>query len=478
MDGKIRRVVVPWLFCILSACVPGGRKDGMHFTHLSAGTTGIGFANTIVEDDSVNMFVNEYAYMGGGVGIGDFNKDGLPDIFFAGNQVCSRLYLNKGNMRFEDVTEKAGLSTTGWCTGVSVVDINNDGWPDIYVCVSGKVPGMARKNLLFINLQDGRFREEAAAYGLADSSYSTQAVFFDYDKDGRLDMYLLNHTLNDIRPNDIRNVQPDSNAMAGDKLYHNDGIPAASDHPVFTDVSRKAGIIEDGNGLGVVVSDVNGDGYPDIYVANDYIRNDLLWLNNRDGTFSNCIRTAMRHQSYSSMGTDAADLDNDCRPDIISLDMQPETNRRKKMMYSFLSEDRRRIESDKGYEPQYIRNMLQMNKGCRRRNGREEPFFSETGEMAGIAETDWSWSVLAADLDNDGWKDLHITNGSGTDPTNIDFLEYRRATVMSSGLPDNDRTQRRDFMDHLASLGPVRLHNYLYRNNCDGSFGDVSAAAG
>ena len=297
------------------------------------------------------MFVNQYTYMGGGVGVGDFNRDGLPDIFFAGNQVSSRLYLNKGNMRFEDITQKAGLSTDVWCTGVSVIDINNDGWPDIYVCVSGRGPGARRRHLLFINQHDLTFKEEAAEYGLADTSYSTQAVFFDYDRDGRLDMYLVNHTLDDDRPNDIRDRKIDSNAVAGDKLFHNEGIPPGMDHPVFKDVSRQAGIIEDGNGLGVVVGDFNGDGFPDIYVDNDYIRNDLLWLNNKDGTFTNCIASAVRHQSYSSMGIDAADINNDGLPDIITLDMQPETNQRKKMMYSFLSEQRHQFEMDKGYEP-------------------------------------------------------------------------------------------------------------------------------
>ena len=424
------------------------------------------------------MFVNEYTYMGGGVGVGDFNNDGLQDIFFAGNQVSSALYINKGKMRFEDITKTAGVSTASWCTGVSVVDINNDGWPDIYVSVSGKVQGVKRKNLLFINQHDLTFKEEAEAYGLADTSYSTQAVFFDYDKDGLLDMYLLNHTLNDNRPNDIRDKKIDSNSSAGDKLFHNEGTPPGVGHPVFKDVSRQAGIVEDGNGLGVVVSDFNGDGYPDIYVANDYIRNDLLWLNNKNGTFSNCIASAIKHQSYSSMGTDAADLNNDQLPDIITLDMQPENNERKKMMYSFLNDQRHQLEMQKGYEPEYIHNMLQLNNGVRFINNREEPFFSEIGEMAGIAETDWSWSVLIADLDNDGWKDIHIANGLGRDPTNIDFLEYRHNTVVQSGVPENDIVQQRTLADHLALLGSVPLRNYVYRNNGGLSFEDVSAKAG
>ncbi len=243
------------------------------------------FNNAITENDSVNMFVNEYTYMGGGVGVADFNHDGLQDIFFAGNQVSSKLYVNKGNMQFNDVTDKAGLTTHGWCTGVSVVDINNDGWADIYVCVSGSAVAGQRKNLLYINQHNLTFTEEASNYGLADDSYSTQAAFFDYDGDGRLDMYLLNHTLNDMQPNNIRDKKADSNAIAADKLYHNEGNTNGFNHPVFKDVSRQAGIVEDGNGLGITISDFNNDGYPDVYVANDYIRNDVLWLNNGTGGF-------------------------------------------------------------------------------------------------------------------------------------------------------------------------------------------------
>jgi hypothetical protein len=469
---------IPLFILLIVSCTAPPKGDGLHFTLLPASATGVDFANTITENDSLNMFVNEYTYMGGGTGTGDFNNDGLPDVFFAGNQVSSRLYINKGGLQFNDVTQKAGVATTAWCTGVSVIDINNDGWEDIYVCTSGRVPGEKRKNLLFINQHNLTFTEEAAAYGLADTAYSTQAVFFDYDNDGRLDMYLLNHTLNDDRPNDIRPRRIDSNAVAADKLYHNEGIPPGMGHPVFKDASKAAGIVEDGNGLGIAVSDYNGDGYPDIYVANDYICNDVLWLNNGNGTFANCIATAIKHQSYSSMGTDAADLNNDGLPDILTLDMQPETNERKKMMYSFLNEQRHQLEVSKGYEPEYIHNMLQLNNGTRTINNRKEPFFSEIAQMAGISQTDWSWSVLAADFDNDGWKDIHITNGLGRDPTNTDFLEYRHKTVVESGIPDNDATQRKNFMDHLASLGSVNLRNYLYVNKGGLSFQDVSASAG
>ena len=474
----IRSTVIGILFIGILSCNSRHEQRGLHFTLLPASVTGIDFANNITENDSLNMFVNEYTYMGGGVGVGDFNRDGLPDLFFAGNQVSSRLYLNKGGMHFEDITQKAGVGTDVWCTGVSVIDINNDGWPDVYVCVSGQAPAGRRRNLLFVNQHDLTFKEEAAAYGLADTGYSTQAVFFDYDKDGRLDMYLLRHSLSDHLPNEIRDVAVDTTSIAADKLFHNEGTPPGMDHPVFKDVSRQAGIIEDGNGLGVVVGDFNGDGYPDLYVDNDYIRNDLLWLNNGNGTFINCIAGAVRHQSYSSMGVDAADINNDGLPDIITLDMQPETNGRKKMMYSFLSEQRHQLELDKGYQPQYIHNMLQVNNGTRKIDGRNVPFFSEVGEMAGIAETDWSWSVLIADLDNDGWKDVHITNGLGRDPTNIDFLEYAHNTVLETGIPETDLGQRRKFMDRLTALGPLTLRNYVYRNTGGLGFEDETDSAG
>ncbi len=454
------------------------QTTGLHFTILPSSATGIDFSNTITENDSLNMFTNEYTYMGGGVGVGDFNRDGLPDLFFAGNQVSAALYLNKGNMRFENITQKAGVQTNTWCTGVSIIDINNDGWPDIYVCVSGRVAGEKRKNLLFINQHDLSFKEEAAAYGLADTAYSTQAVFFDYDRDGKLDMFLLNHDLNDTRPNDIRDRIVDSTAIASDKLFHNEGIPTGMDHPVFKDVSGQAGIRENGNGLGVVVSDFNQDGYPDIYVANDYLPNDLLWLNNKNGTFSNCIATAIKHQSYSSMGIDAADINNDQLPDLVSLDMQPETSERKKMMYSFLSDQRHQLEMMKGYQPEYIHNMLQLNNGVRKINNHQEPFFSEVAEMAGIASTDWSWSVLIADLDNDGWKDIHIANGLGRDPTNIDFLEYRHNTAVQTGIPENNLQRQQSLNSHLASLGPLSLRNYLYRNKGGFCFEDISDSAG
>lgn len=289
------------------------------FTQISPAESGISFSNDIHDNDSSHSFINEFGYMGGGVGIGDFNNDGLKDIFFSGNQVSCRLYINKGNNNFEDITEKAGIRTNVWATGVSIADINNDGFDDIYLSVFGKDLLTRQKNLLFINQHNETFTEEAAGYGLADSGYSTQAAFFDYDKDGDLDMYLTNYLLSARNANTIFPRDRSGHSPANDKLFRNDGVPKGGTHPVFTDVTIAANIKEDGYGLGVAVSDFNNDGWPDIYVANDFVSNDELWLNNKNGTFTNCINSSLQHQSYSSMGTDAADVNNDGLPDIVTL---------------------------------------------------------------------------------------------------------------------------------------------------------------
>lgn len=471
-------------FCILSWLLPcpilfcsckGDKAPDTLFSKLDAGTSGIHFSNTITENDSVNLVVDEYTYMGSGVGVGDFNRDGLPDLFFGASQATCRLYLNLGGHRFQDITRTAGLETTSWCTGVSVVDINNDGWPDIYVCVSGNVPGARRKNLLFINNHDLSFTESAAEYGLADTSYSTQAAFFDYDGDGRLDMYLVNHELHPaVAQNDI--VKPDlsGHSIRSDKLYKNMGILPGTDHPFFKDVSLAAGIRDDGYGLGVAVSDLNGDGWPDIYVTNDYLSNDLLWLNNRNGTFTNTIPESLGHQSYSSMGVDAADVNNDGLPDIATLDMMPEDNYRKKMMFSFMNYGRYETERRAGYQPEFMRNMLQLNRGVHGRGDTAMPYFSEIGQLAGMSETDWSWSVLLADLDNDGYKDISITNGMGRDLINSDFVSYRGQTY---GVMERS-VRERLLRGQLDSLGAVPLRHYYFHNEGGGSFSDESLVAG
>src|SRR5436190_4860642 len=470
--------LVPISFFVFIITVAGcGQKKNKLFTKLPSSESGIRFSNDIQDTDSTNSLINEFGYMGAGVGIGDFNNDGLKDIVFTANQVSSRIYINKGNHKFEDITEKAGLTTNVWATGVSIVDINNDGYDDIYICTYGKNLLHRTKNMLFINQHNLTFKEEAEQYGLADTGYSSQAVFFDYDRDGDLDMYLANYSFNNSNVSANYIVPRDSSgkSSANDKLYRNDGDSLHLGHPVFTDVSVQAGIKEDGYGLGVTVSDFNNDGWPDIYVADDFISNDNLWLNNKNGTFTTCIDKSLRHQSYSSMGVDAADLNNDGLSDIVTLDMLPEYNERKKTSYSFMNYERYQAERVRGYEPELMRNMLQLNNGNRKQGNVSLPFFSEIGQLAGMSQTDWSWSVLLADFNNDGWKDMHITNGVGRDFINADFLEFSNQALNTI---EDKKEQQKILKEKLADLKPVSLSNYLYINNGDYFFKDSFAQAG
>ena len=466
------------LAILMQSCKTKSNQKNDHlFSKLDPSESGIHFSNDIHDTDSTNSIINEFGYMGGGVGIGDFNNDGLKDIVFTANQASSRIYLNKGNNKFEDITEKAGLVTNVWATGVSIADINKDGYDDIYICTYGKNLLRRNPNLLFINQHNLTFKEQASEYGLADTGYSSQAAFFDYDRDGDLDMYLANYTFNNsnISANYIVPRDISGNSPANDKLYRNDGDSFHLGHPVFTDVSLQAGIKEDGYGLGVSVSDFNNDGWPDVYVANDFVSNDILWLNNKNGTFTDCIDKAIRHQSYSSMGVDAADLNNDGLSDVVTLDMLPEYNERKKITYSSMNYERYQAERYRGYEPEFMRNMLQLNNGNRYNGNIESPFFSEIGQLAGISATDWSWSVLLADFNMDGWKDVHITNGIGRDFINADFLEFSHEAFNTIA---DKKEQQKEIKKKLASLDHINLRNYLYLNNRNYSFTDVSADAG
>ncbi len=462
------------------------KMGAMHFQMLDATVTNVDFNNKISESDTVNFYTNEYMYNGSGVGIGDFNNDGLQDIFFGGSMVSSKLYINKGDFKFADITKSAGLITDRWCTGISVIDINNDGFQDIYVSSSHSGSGTARKNLLFINNGKLQFTEEADSYGLGDTGFSTQAAFLDYDKDGDLDMYLLNHRLYNRNPNNLVPKDTSGFSPAQDCLYQNEGVPPGKTHPVFTNIAAAAGIKEDGYGLGLVITDVNNDSWPDIYVANDYIGNDLLWLNNKNGTFTNIIARALQHQSFNSMGVDAADINNDALPDIAVLDMSPETNERKKMMFNGSSQERYDMERTLGYEPTFVRNMLQLSNGLKNNNGRPEPFYSEIGQLAGISETDWSWSVLMADFDNDGWKDVHITNGLARDLTNNDYVTFKNAQneheyTFNGGIATNktlDKASIELLRKNLDQYGSINVHNYFFRNKGDLSFSDETISTG
>ncbi|HYO21677.1 MAG TPA: VCBS repeat-containing protein, partial [Flavisolibacter sp.] len=457
--------------CLVFVTACGSKKQAALFTAIPSSQSGIDFKNTITETEEINLVTNEYTYMGGGVGIGDFNNDGLQDVFFTANQTSCKLYINKGNFAFQDVTQSAGLTTSQWCTGVSVADVNNDGWQDIYVSVSGPVAPASRKNMLFINNGNLSFTEMAAAYGLDDDSHSTQAAFLDYDKDGLLDMFLLTHQMQGESMNKILPRVLDGSSPRNDRLYHNEGIDAKKGHPVFKNVTMPAGIRDDGYGLGVAVSDLNGDNWPDIYVSNDYIGNDCMWLNNGNGTFTNSIARSLNHQSYSSMGTDAADINNDGLPDIATLDMMPADNLRKKMMYSILNNERHQLEKHLYYEPSFMQNTLQLNRGLAAVNDTLVPVFSDIANFAGVAETDWSWSVLTADFTNDGYKDIHITNGMGKDMINSDFVAFRSS--LSSGSNRNAV-----LLEQLQQLGPVPLSNYFFTNNHQYGFANESALAG
>jgi enediyne biosynthesis protein E4 len=462
------RPLVTLVLIGLAACKAG---EPPLFELRSPRETGITFANTLQEDDSLyNPIDFDYIYNGAGVAVGDFNNNGYQDVFFAGNMVSSRLYLNHGDFRFEDVTEAAGLTTDVWATGVSVVDINQNGLLDIYLSVAG--PHVDRRaNLLFVNQgpdENGvpRFTEEAEAYGLADTGYTTHAVFFDYDGDGLLDVYLLNNALELFSRNMIRPRRVDGSASSTDRLYRNNG------DGTFTDVSREAGILIEGYGLGVVVSDLNENGLPDIFVSNDFQSNSLVWINNGDGTFTNRAAEYLKSTTHNGMGADIADFNNNGFPDIIAVDMLPRDNLRKKLMLGGSNYDMFHLALDMGYHPQYTRNTLQLHNGLLPSG---DPSFSEIGQLAGVHDTDWSWAAFFADFDNSGWKDLFISNGYRRDVTNLDFIAYGQET-RGLGIDDVDRRQR--LLQMLWDLPDVKLPNYIFRNDRDLTFADVTVEWG
>ncbi len=439
---------------LAAAC---SRQEPTLFRLLEPEESGVSFTNTITENDTLNILKEEYVYNGGGVGIGDFNNDGLEDIFFTGNMVSNALYLNEGDMQFSDISEESGiLAEDRWCSGVAVVDINEDGWQDVYVSATIYKQPEKRKNLLFVNQgvnEEGTpvFEEQAEAYGIADDGNTTQAAFFDYDLDGDLDLYLLTNVIDTKLPGSYREKIVDGTALNNDRLYRNEGL-GPNGHPTFTDVSRKAGILIEGFGLGITVSDINLDGWPDIYISNDYISNDLLYVNNQDGTFTNRIEDYLNHTSHSAMGSDVVDFNNDAMVDIVALDMLPETNQRQKQMLgpnnymTYINNERY------GYQHQYVRNTLQLNQGL---SPEGHPVFSEISHMAGIFQTDWSWTPLVADFDNDGYKDIIITNGFPKDVTDRDFASYRNGPAGNVASPM--------FLQKMIPV--VKISNYAYRNN-------------
>jgi enediyne biosynthesis protein E4 len=445
-------------------------QDKPLFSKLEVSDTGIDFANRIVENDTLNILDFEYVYNGGGVGIADMNGDSLPDVVFSGNQADSRLYLNKGDIKFEDISKKAGISNLGrWCSGVSLVDINADGRMDIYLSATTKGVEALRTNLLYVNQgndKDGipTFKEMAKEYGIADSGHSMNAAFFDYDNDGDLDLYVLTNTIEN-NPNQYHQKRRDGSSPTTDRLYRCDWSDSLS-HPVYTNVSKEAGIQIEGYGLGVNICDFNQDGFKDIYVTNDYLTDDLLYINNgiKEGKhlgFTDKAAEYFKHTSNSAMGNDVADINNDGLVDVIAVDMLPKDNVRKKRLMGPNSYQTYLNNDLFGFTHQYVRNTLQLNMGNKPHTN--DPTFAEISLLANVAQTDWSWTPMLADFDHDGLRDLVITNGFPRDVTDRDFAQFR---AQSSSVAS------KDFL--LGEIPVVKIPNFAFKNNGDLSFKDVS----
>lgn len=449
--------------------------EGKLFSLMNEKQTGISFLNTITENDSLHVMRYEYLYNGAGIGIGDFNNDGLNDVFFSGNTTANKLYLNKVNFTFTDITAAAKVAGNGtWSTGVSIADVNGDGQMDIYICHSGKYDDPQKlRNELFINqgLKDGVpvFKEAAGEYGLdAPGTQSTQAAFFDYDKDGDLDMFLLNHSNHTYNPFlNTRKIRSTPDFNFGNRLFRNDRDAKGNMH--FTDVTLQAGIVNNALnfGLSVTVGDINQDGWPDVYTTSDYTEKDCYYVNNGNGTFTESLSKSFAHISKYSMGADVADYNNDARPDVFTLDMLPEDNHRQKLLKGPDEYDQYHLLLDSGYYHQQMRNMLQLNEGS---DDKGNVRFSEIGQLAGVSNTDWSWSGLLADFDNDGWKDLFVSNGYLRDYTDLDFLKYTVADAKAASIKQgNFSFQTYELVKQMPSN---KLSNYVFQNKHDLTFSD------
>lgn len=476
----LNKLFLPTVFIFFLSCKHESKKL---FTEVTSSHSNIDFANAIKEDENYNILTYEYLYNGGGVAVGDINNDGLADIMFTGNMTPNKLYLNKGNFEFEDITENARVSgRPKWKTGTVMADVNGDGFLDIYVCYSGPGTDAERANELYINNGPsasgqgaqradkvaGRgvvtFTESAKQYGLdAPGTYTTTVSFFDMDNDGDLDMFMVNHADMFYNPffntEKLRSVR---NPKFGNRLYRND-----NNH--FTDISDQAHINGSGLnfGLSVSVSDINSDGWSDIYVTNDYDERDFLYLNNHDGTFREVLAKAAGHISEFAMGSEIADYNNDNKPDVVVLDMLPEDNHRQKLLKGADTYDKYTMRVNAGFGNQQMRNTLQLNNGTDT-NG--IPQFSEVGQLAGMSNTDWSWSPLLADFDNDGWKDLFISNGILRDMTNLDFVKYTSGYSADYTAKTGDKGEMWQLVKDMPS---TKLTNYLFKNNHDLTFRNV-----
>lgn len=433
------------------------------FERLPQATTGISFENSLSVTDDFDVFRYRNFYNGGGVAISDINNDGLSDIFLISNMGENKLFLNKGDWKFEDITKSAGVGGTKvWSTGVSIADVNADGWLDIYVCNSGDLQGNNRENELFINNGNLTFSEQAAQYGLDDNGFSTHAVFFDFDRDNDLDCYVLNNSFRPVATLGYRNLRNQRDDDGGDKLFQNQ-----NGH--FVDVSEEAGIFGSviGFGLGVTVGDINQDNWPDIYVSNDFYERDYLYINNHNGTFSESLSNYMGHLSMFSMGADLADINNDGFPDIFSTDMLPRDDYRLKTVSSFETYDVYQLRVKNDYYHQFMRNMLQLNN--------QDGTFSEIGQLAGVDATDWSWGALMADFDNNLYKEIFVCNGIYKDVINQDFVEFLGNNENIKSAMGGEKIDFKSFVDQMPS---VKLSNYIFTQTGDLKFSNVASEWG
>ncbi|MRH99128.1 hypothetical protein GH721_01165 [Kriegella sp. EG-1] len=463
---KNQNILIVYLLVLLSACKKD--KQTSRFEVVDSNYSKLIFNNQLFENDSINILDNEFVYNGAGIALGDLNNDGLDDIFLAGNQVDNKLFLNKGKLKFQDISKEAKVVKSDsliWSSGVSMIDLNLDGNLDIYVCNTFYKDSLRRKNLLYIHQglnENGIpvFKEMANEYGIDDDTYSSHAQFFDYDNDNDLDLFIGVNRIEGINPSQFSPLDDDGTSTSKDRLYQNRWNDSLN-RPVFVNVSDSAGIRYHGYSHSTLINDFNLDGWMDIYVANDFLSNDLVYINNQDGTFSNRAGDLFKHFSLSSMGSDIADVDNDGRLDLFITEMQPYYNKRKKLFQGPSNYQKEVFTRKYKYEQQYTRNTLQINQGYSPET--DLPIYSDMGMYASIHETDWSWAPLFSDYDNDGFQDLLVTNGFPKDVTDRDFGDFR---ATASKLVSKERL--------IAAIPQIKIPNFIYKNNGDKTFKDVT----